>query len=968
MKALKFPHSLSERANATLIIALLPLLFLYPAVIGKVTLVQGDGWSALLGLRILMGQSLSQGLLPLWNPYIFGGMPLLADIYVGTLYPPNWLFALFPPGVAANLVVITTYYLVLVGTYRFARSLGMNRTGAMTTGVVFTFGGFIVSAMGQASTIASAAWLPWILLATEKLYQRVSWRWITLGSIFIALQFFAGVPQIMWYTVLVGGAYFLFSALIREHRQPRLRFVLGLSVMAICGALLSAIQLLPLRELQLLGDRTQLNYYDFASYSFPLRQVPSLVFPYFFGGAARPPYNIPYWGGEWGLFVTCGYVGMLALLLGVVAVIGLRRQSILWFWVGLAIISLVLSFGYYLPFGLNHWLYQIPVYNLFRASHRHMFEFTFACAVLAGLGVNYLSQSDRKQTNRAFVMGTVVMTIVVSITLAAYIFNDLYFVPGAPRSAQSDSPTNPEALVPLFFFSLSIVVLWNYMRHRTLRSGALLVLVLLTDLASYGHFLDWTRDTFNVSERLTDPPTVKYIKSRESDLNSFRILSRSTAPLGGNYDLLNHPNISIARGLQSANGYDMLQMRRPGAVMGEMVQNGAIQQISTFNATDQGLNLLNIKYLLMERAAPLRAGEGLVYEGISFRGLPFELSLRDGNRFEFMAGEMSVTDLAIVSTMSNSTSIIDGTPVVKLTFHLNDGRLIERELQAGRDTSEWAYDRADIRAAIKHKRARIVESWFVNDKAESYQGHSYLTKLPFDRAQIVKLEMEHLGSDAQLLIRRISLFDSLTGLSVPVVAIDVPQERWRKLASFGEADLYENLKAMPRAWFVNRVVVAPSADVLQTIRQGKERDGRLFDPAETALIDKEDFDGEETFPSFAKTDSDVTITKYEPQRIEMRTLNPQAGFLVLSEVYYPGWDAWVDGVKTPVYRVNHTLRGIIVPPGEHIISFVYVAPSILRGAIYFGIGVAVLLIGFWYPRLQRIKGISPQSEAPVHLD
>src|SRR5262245_60788620 len=100
---------ISERALATLVIILLPLLYFYPAVKGELALVVGDGWTANLGSRILIGQFLANGQLPLWNPYIFAGMPLLGSVLPGALYPPNWLFAILPPGVAMNLVVITTF-------------------------------------------------------------------------------------------------------------------------------------------------------------------------------------------------------------------------------------------------------------------------------------------------------------------------------------------------------------------------------------------------------------------------------------------------------------------------------------------------------------------------------------------------------------------------------------------------------------------------------------------------------------------------------------------------------------------------------------------------------------------------------------------------------------------------------------------------------------------------------------------
>ncbi|MCI0389325.1 MAG: YfhO family protein [Acidobacteria bacterium] len=935
---------ISARALATLVIILLPLLYFYPAVKGELALVVGDGWAGYLGIRILTGQSLAQGILPLWNPYIFAGMPLLASVFAGALYPPNWLFALFPPGVAMNLVVITTFHLALAGAYRYARSLGINRTGAIITGVAFTFGGYMVMSMGQTSNIATAAWLPWVLLAIEKLYQRASWRWVTLGAIFIALQFYAGVPQITWYTALLGGAYYLFSVLIRERQQPRWRFSAPVSVMVAGAALLSALQLLPLRELQQQSGRAELSYEYFAAFPFPPLQIVSLIFPYFFGGAYFRPYHIPYWG-ETGIYVTCGYVGILVILLGCVAVIGPRMRSIVWFWTVTALLSLILSFGDYLPFGLNHLLHRTPVYNLFRASFRHMFEFTFACAVLAGLGVNCISQCDRKQASRMLRISAAIMAIVVLFALLLYIFGSQYLLPNAARPALSNSSRNPEVLVPIFLFVVSVVALWHYAARRTKFSSALLIFVLMVDLVSYGHFLEWRANTFSVARALADPPAVEHIKSRETDLNSFRIMSHASQPFGPNYSALNSPNISIARGLQSVNGYDMLRMRRPATAIGEMTPEGIAQDLNVFDMADQRLNLLNVKYLLFERVGALGTGDAVVYEGVRFRDKPVELKLGPGGRQEMSVGEVMATDLALVSAMSNSTPIADGAPVMKIRLRRKDGQILERELCVGRDTSEWAYDREDVRATIKHQRAQVIESWPVSDQAGVFQGHRYLAKLSFERAAIDKVEMEYVNPSAEITITRASLHDSTNGASTPLDALSPAPGRWQKLAAFGPVNLYQNLKAMPRAWFVTEVETMPEADVLMTIKEGKFRDGRPFDPAQVALLDEESCHGFKValprpdIPSSAE----ASVIRYEPQRIEIRTVASHERFLALSEVYYPGWKARIDGVESLIYRTNYTLRGLVVPSGEHKVEFVYTPASFHIGAICFGLGVLLLL-------------------------
>jgi hypothetical protein len=200
----KEPLGVSARIVAAATMILLPLVFFYPATIGKIMLAPGDGWSQILGIRILIGEVIKNGQLPLWNPYIFCGMPLMAALQPGALYPPTWLFAVFSPKVAMNWMVITTYHVALIGAYLYARRIGCNRAGSMIAGVAFAFGGYMTAHLGHTNRVAAAAWLPWVVLAVEELYLNARWRWVALGALFIALQFLAGDPQMSCYTAMVA--------------------------------------------------------------------------------------------------------------------------------------------------------------------------------------------------------------------------------------------------------------------------------------------------------------------------------------------------------------------------------------------------------------------------------------------------------------------------------------------------------------------------------------------------------------------------------------------------------------------------------------------------------------------------------------------------------------------------------------------------------------------------------------------
>ncbi|HMY75767.1 MAG TPA: hypothetical protein PLQ88_28355, partial [Blastocatellia bacterium] len=483
----RFP---SKRTTIIIILLLLPLLYFFPAVIGKVGLLDGDGWNYALGLRILTARMAAEGNLPLWNPYTFGGMPLLATIQVGALYPLNWLFAVFPAGAASKISLLASFYLALIGVYLYARSIAVNRVGALAAGIIFAFGGFMIAHIEPTNIIATAVWLPWILLAIERLRQELTWRWMALTTLFPALQIIAGHPQPTIYSFLVIAAYSAFS-LARVEAGKRLRFAGALALIAVCGLLLSAPQWLPAMELQRQGERAQISYEIFSAFAMPPRRLLTLIFPFFFGGYALPPYQIRFWDSWWETKWICSYAGLSGLLLTLAALLGARRNRLVWFWAGVGAIALGLAIGPHLPFGINSLLYRVPGLNLFRCPYRHLYEFSLALSVLAGIGASNLAQLEIKQAKRIARRAALLLTVLVVGTTILYCFFLARMGTLSPPPAQAGSLANAEAWMPLLFFALSLAALWLYVERRSMFAGAAMLTVLLLDLASFGHFFYW---------------------------------------------------------------------------------------------------------------------------------------------------------------------------------------------------------------------------------------------------------------------------------------------------------------------------------------------------------------------------------------------------------------------------------------------------------------------------------------------
>lgn len=168
--------------------------------------------------------------------------------------------------------------------------------------------------------------------------------------------------------------------------------------------------------------------------------------------------------------------------------------------------------------------------------------------------------------------------------------------------------------------------------------------------------------------------------------------------------------------------------------------------------------------------------------------------------------------------------------------------------------------------------------------------------------------------------------------------LDLPRDRYQLLRD-GDTRLYRDRTVLPRAFLVDEILRATGDDARRTIRNG-------FDMARVALVDR--LPGADQRPDRAGGSvGEVRIAEYRNRRVDVETRADGARFLVLTDVYYPGWTAAVDGVQTPIYRANYAFRGVPVPAGEHTVTFRYEPSSFRYGAWLslagvFGVGLPVV--------------------------
>lgn len=159
--------------------------------------------------------------------------------------------------------------------------------------------------------------------------------------------------------------------------------------------------------------------------------------------------------------------------------------------------------------------------------------------------------------------------------------------------------------------------------------------------------------------------------------------------------------------------------------------------------------------------------------------------------------------------------------------------------------------------------------------------------------------------------------------------------------------VYENPDVFSRAWAVHEIVPIRNAG------QGQA----FIDEHVNEMRRKAVFVGESPprVPACPEAKDTVFVTNYKPANVSINADMTCSGMVVLSDTYYPGWYASVDGQPTPIYEVDLALRGVPVPQGAHVVNFQYRPRSVFWGACLTLTGVfGAAVIAFFSGKNRRL--------------
>lgn len=561
---------------ATLVYAAATLALGYQALAGKFLAgPHSDEYIAGYAFREFGAATLREsGSFPLWNPYLFGGMPFVAAMHGDIFYPTFLLRMLVPTDVAMTWTFLIHIFLAGLFAYMFLRAAGFGFAGALLGGLAYMLGGQLASLVspGHDGKLYVSALFPLALFAlTRGIRDARPWAWGLL-AIVVGLAVLSPHPQLLQYMLLASGAYALYLA-VRGARAGELgtgtaarRLALALGAVVI-GGMIGAIQYLPVREYVQFSPRAGgiRDYAVATSYAWPIEELLEVYLPQFAGILDA------YWGRN-GIHFHSQYIGAAVLLLAFAAWGGMRqspRKSEIWFWTGTLVIALLWALGgdtpfYRIPYAI------VPGTKFFRAPATVFFVGALAISYLVAVGTERFLRREVKTRYLAAWAGFAALIALFALTGMIDGIATTVARPELAHMVDANSGSLKLGAVRSLFFVLAAAgVLYALTQRRISPAIATwaLAAVVATDLWSvirqYWIFSPPAEITY------ASDPTIEYVKSQPEPSRVIPIqLDRSSGARDPNINgdgLMSHHvrNVLGYHGNQLAR-YDRLAGRERG--------------------------------------------------------------------------------------------------------------------------------------------------------------------------------------------------------------------------------------------------------------------------------------------------------------------------------------------------------------------------------------------------------------------
>lgn len=949
------PRSLGAPLLAAALL-LVGLLLIYSRLIFEGLVVAGyDTQTYFFPYWAATFDALRSGRIPLWNPDLFMGAPFLANPQAAILYLPNWLLLGLSAERAISAALVLHVAWAAAGTLALARvALRVAWAPAATGASVFAFGGYFVAQSGHVNQVSATAWLPWLLLAIDRAVAGERRAWMALPAV-SALMVLAGHPQVAYMSLLFGLVYAVTVGCAGDgiSRRGRVRGagrgLLAWGAAATGGVLLAAAQILPTLELSRQGIRSGgLPLHEAASFSLPGEEFLSAVLPTF----TRLPSSTEF----------VAHIGLSGIILVVLGVAGHPRRALTALLVATLTVTLLLAVGPATPlFSVAHRL--VPGFDLFRVPPRWLLLGILAAALLAAQGAQTLGHSRLEISAWRHWLAPALGLAAVGLALAtAGVLH--------PVSEVVSRPWIVAGLLALVVLAAAFASPWPWTRwavaavvviELTVASGpgavrqAVPAEAFAADKAVAaalsadgwdGRVLSLANPSFEISQPVRAELAEQWF--RRLGERSYRELLVTLK----NSSIMN-PNLGMAYGLPSADGYDggVLPLRSyvefrdlllPGT---GATPDRLIQQALSDIPRDRVLDGLGVQTIIQSPDTMLDVEAGTLDLGYWRR--------IDANG---RVDEVHVEDVVGVAVLIDAAPDGRAGPAGRVDVNGTGGTTVSLPL---------------VRRENRPERVVLGPGHLVSVR-RGLDRPAFVSRAMFERPMDVRRIM--VAADGPPFeLRGLALLHS-NGGSTPLALRSEGAAVSRRA---GEVVVTRRGTAGPRGWLVSDVRLArdeamardlvggfdfaPDRTVVLTAAGDEpSRSGALAEAARAVGLLGPSASAGQVNPEFVDAlsarrpsripggpVSDGVVSLVEaPERVSLQVQTSGPRVLVLPDAPYPGWRAYVNGVEQPVWQANVGHRAVLVQEaGDHLVEFRYRSIPFEVGRVVSLISLAALVAG-----------------------
>jgi hypothetical protein len=618
-----------EYRQAAIIFVLMILVFFWPLFKGKIlsqadtvyffppwNSVKPSGWAApsnsvlndqtreFLTFFQVAKESLQRMELPLWNPYIMAGTPLLANSQSALFFPLNWPFYFLPLYLGVTVSALLKVLIASMGTYAFCRKLALSHPAAILSGTVYTFSIFNIFWLNHPHTNATI-FFPWLLLWAERTRENPSPSAMALLGLTVGVQLMGGHVEITFQIAFAVTLFFLFRLIDywKDWKALILRLKIFLGGYTL-GFFLAGVLMIPFLEFLSQSATWQVRSGENPFFLQPIGFL-SFFFSDFFA-KVEWPFDISAYHS------LSLYAGISPLILGILT-FTLRPQRISIFFAGLSLMALDIVFG--LP-PLFPFITSLPLFK--QAPNYYMVLFhILSVSLLGGMGLDWVGSGAKDQTpdkkrvlilvSASFIILFLMTSFILLVANTSFLSQIYKGLEGLPASALGRilSQVGTSLARSSFFAGLTFVVIVGAFWIRRVRGiwRILVIGVTFADLFIAGS--GWNPLIPVHWANPSPPPAIQFL-SQDKDIYRVAGLGPVLAP-----------NLATLCNLQDVRGYDVPVGHRYHIFFQKALKGKTAWWIYEFPKLEMEsmpfLSLLNVKYLLSLNSLP--PSLSLIYDG-----------------------------------------------------------------------------------------------------------------------------------------------------------------------------------------------------------------------------------------------------------------------------------------------------------------------------------------------------------------